>query len=34
MADYSQGKQSVKFKNPPVIRGAASVVGPKEGEVF
>lgn len=32
MADYSQGKQSVKFKNPPVIRGAASVVGPKEGE--
>lgn len=32
MADYSQGKQSVKFKNPPIIRGAASVVGPKEGE--
>ncbi len=26
------GKQSICFKNPPVISGAASIVGEKEGE--
>ena len=26
------GKQSICFKNPPIISGAASVVGEKEGE--
>lgn len=31
MAQKEIGKQSVKFKNPPYIIGAASVVGEKEG---
>jgi stage V sporulation protein AD len=26
------GEQSIKFKNPPVITAASSIVGPKEGE--
>lgn len=26
------GKQSIKFNKPPIILGAASIVGPKEGE--
>lgn len=32
MTKKQQGKQSVRFENPPVICGAASVVGQKEGE--
>ncbi|MCD7824355.1 MAG: stage V sporulation protein AD [Clostridiaceae bacterium] len=32
MALKQKGKQSVCFENPPVISGAASVVGKKEGE--
>ncbi len=31
MAQKELGKQSVKFKNPPFIVGAASIVGEKEG---
>lgn len=27
-----KGKQTIEFKNPPVIKGFYSVVGPKEGE--
>jgi len=30
--DRHVGEQSIRFKNPPVILSAASVVGPKEGE--
>lgn len=32
MVRKQQGKQSVRFENPPVISGKASVVGQKEGE--
>lgn len=32
MSGKQAGKQSVRFKHPPVISGAASVVGKKEGE--
>lgn len=32
MEQKQQGKQSVKFANPPVISGHASIVGQKEGE--
>ncbi|RKI43766.1 stage V sporulation protein AD [bacterium D16-51] len=32
MSCKQMGKQSICFKNPPVISGAASIVGEKEGE--
>lgn len=32
MASKQMGKQSVLFENPPIIKGAASVVGEKEGQ--
>ena len=32
MAEKKLGKQTVTFKNPPVITSAYSIVGPKEGE--
>lgn len=32
MTKKQQGKQSVRFENPPVICGASSIVGQKEGE--
>ena len=32
MTEKQQGKQSVRFNNPPVICGASSIVGQKEGE--
>lgn len=32
MAGKSNGKQTVKFQNPPSIVSTASIVGPKEGE--
>ncbi len=32
MGCKQMGKQSIRFENPPIISGAASVVGQKEGE--
>lgn len=32
MACKQMGKQSIQFENPPIISGAASVVGKKEGQ--
>lgn len=32
MGKKQMGKQSIRFENPPVVSGAASVVGEKEGE--
>ena len=32
MAKKQVGKQTIRFLHPPVIQGAASVVGKKEGE--
>ncbi len=32
MAGKQIGKQSIQFENPPIISGAASIVGEKEGE--
>lgn len=32
MTKKQQGKQSIRFLNPPIICGAASIVGQKEGE--
>lgn len=32
MACKQMGKQSIQFENPPIISGAASVVGDKEGQ--
>lgn len=32
MTEKQQGKQSIRFMNPPVICGSASIVGQKEGE--
>ncbi|MDD7402369.1 MAG: stage V sporulation protein AD [Butyribacter sp.] len=32
MANRQMGKQSIRFENPPIISGAASVVGEKEGQ--
>jgi stage V sporulation protein AD len=32
MAEKKAGKQTVKMKNPPVIRASATIAGPKEGK--
>lgn len=32
MTNRQMGKQSIRFENPPIISGAASVVGEKEGQ--